>query len=310
LHQINLQLAQASFVPGQGIQTKGIVNNRSAQARLLQVPNLKPEKSTNLTLGLGYNPTKDINITVDYFNINVKDRIILSSEIDSTATPSGLNNVLRNNGIVAVSFFTNGINTTTSGIDFVFNWRNIGLGAGKMAVNVAGNYMLGNKLDEAFVSSDLIRAAGKKTFDVIQEALLLSSRPQFKIIWGADYTVNKFNINLNNTVFGPTTFRQNGLNSNLKTVFKTNMVTDLGVNYQFTSKVGLGVNIQNVFNVMPKWELKALNAAGEAILKDAAATQANVNAITFNGRYSNVTYDGSQFSQLGLTAAAQLTVKF
>jgi iron complex outermembrane receptor protein len=65
-----------------------------------------------------------------------------------------------------------------------------------------------------------------------------------------------------------------------------------------------------MFNVMPKWELKALNAAGEAVLADAAAVKANVNAITFNGRYSNVTYDGSHFSQLGLTGAANLTVRF
>jgi len=34
------------------------------------------------------------------------------------------------------------------------------------------------------------------------------------------------------------------------------------------------------------------------------------NLVTFNGRYSMVTYDGSQFSQLGRTYAASLNWRF
>jgi iron complex outermembrane receptor protein len=81
LHQINLQIAQQSFVPGQGIQTKGIVSNKSPQAHLLGVPALKPEKSTNFTAGFGFNPTRNFSLTVDYYHIDIKDRIILSSNI-------------------------------------------------------------------------------------------------------------------------------------------------------------------------------------------------------------------------------------
>jgi iron complex outermembrane receptor protein len=145
--------------------------------------------------------------------------------------------------------------------------------------------------------------------DVTQEALLLSSRPKFKAILGLDYALEKIAINLNNTLFGPTTFRQNGLNSNLKTVFQTKLVTDLGATLKVNDKTNFGITIQNLLNVMPEWKLVALNSAGEAILADAAKVKANVNAITFNGRYSNVTYDGSHFSQLGTIVTAQLNIK-
>jgi iron complex outermembrane recepter protein len=67
---------------------------------------------------------------------------------------------------------------------------------------------------------------------------------------------------------------------------------------------------QNLLNVVPKWEYKALNAAGEAILKDPAKVFINTNLITFNGRYSGTTYDGSHFSQLGTTIAASVNVRF
>jgi iron complex outermembrane recepter protein len=311
LHQTNLQIAQASFVPGQGIQTKGIFNNRSAQASLLGVARLKPEESTNLTLGVGLNPTKNLNISVDYYNIAVKNRIILGSEITPTGDATNLlDQVMTNNGIVAISFFSNGINTKTSGLDFVVNYRGLQLGKGKLGLNVAANYTIENDIDGKVINPDLVERAGKSIFDETQRALLFSSRPKYKAILGFDYVVGKFGVSLNNTLFGPTTFRQAGLNSNLETVFKPKVVTDLGFNIQLAKNVSFGLNIQNLLNVMPEWELKALNAAGEAVLADAAAVKANVNAITFNGRYSNVTYDGSHFSQLGLTGAANLTVRF
>lgn len=311
LHQINLQIAQASFVPGQGIQTKGIVNNRSSQAKLLGVPSLKPEKSTNVTLGIGFNPIKDFSLTVDYFNIQLKDRIVLSSEIAAVGTPeaAALDKVLTDNGIVAVSFFVNGMNTATQGLDIVANYRNINIGGGKLNVNLAGNVMLQNERVGDIINPTLIASAKRTIVDATQEALLLSSRPEFKFILGGDWTVKKVSFNLNNTLFGPTTFRQAGLNEHLKTVFETKLVTDLGVNIRLGSNTDLGLNFQNLFNVLPKWNLVALDSTGEAVLKDAAAVKNNINAITFNGRYSNVTYDGSHFSQLGLTFAASLRIR-
>jgi iron complex outermembrane recepter protein len=311
LHQTNLQIAQASFVPGQGIQTKGIFNNRSAQAFVLGVERLKAEESTNITLGLGFSPTPNTNVSVDYYNINVKNRIILGSEITPTDDPNNtLNQVMSANGIVAISFFTNGINTQTSGLDLVINHRNVKLGSGKLGINLAGNYQLENKLDGAVINPRLVEAAGKSIFDATQEALLLTSRPQYKAILGFDYSIGKIGLSLNNTLFGPTKFRQAGLNSDLETVFLPKVVTDLGVSFNISKSVSLGLNLQNLLNVMPEWEFRALNAAGEAVLADAAKVRQNFNAITFNGRYSNVTYDGSHFSQLGMMGALNLTVRF
>lgn len=337
LHQIYLQIAQQSFVPGQGIQNKGIFNNASPQAKLLGIPKLKPEESTNFTAGIGLKPNSNLNITLDYYNIAVDDRIILGSEITATGNANNaLDQVLTANGIVAASFFTNGINTRTSGIDMVVSYRNVNAGSGKLGFNLAANYVLFNKLSGAKSVSDyeendgkatnyqdysslpngdvinpkLIADAGKSVFDFTQEALLLSSRPQYKAILGIDYAVGKVNVALNNTLFGPTTFRQAGLDQNLKTVFKPAVVTDLSLNYQISKTLSFGINANNLFNILPKWELKARNSAGEAILADPAQVKTQSNLITFNQRYAIVTYDGSQFSQLGTTLAANLTVRF
>ena len=328
LQQIYLQIAQQSFVPGQGIQTKGIFNNNSPQAKLLGVEKLKAEESTNFTVGVGVKASRNFNLTLDYYNIAVDNRIILGSEIGPTGDPNNaLDKVLADNGIVAASFWTNGVNTRTSGVDFVASYRNVMLGSGKLAFNLAANYVINNGLEGAKSTSDyeagdinlpngnvinppLIAAAGKSVFDFTQDALLFSSRPKYKAILGIDYGVKKISVSLNNTLFGPTTFRQAGLNANLKTVFKPALVTDLGVNFELSKTLSLGINVNNILNVLPKWELKALNAAGEAVLADPVQVKNNSNAITFNQRYKIVTYDGSQFSQLGTTLAANLRVTF
>jgi iron complex outermembrane recepter protein len=329
LHQIYLQIAQASFVPGQGIQTKGIFNNNSRQAALLGVGKLTPEKSTNISLGVGVAPTRNVSFTLDYYNIAVNDRIILGSEVSASKgdTTSSLYNILKDNGIVAASFWTNGIDTRTSGLDFVASYRNVKVGPGKMAFNLAGNYTIANGLKGAKSTSEyekgdvtkpngavknptLISSNGKSVFDVTQEALMFTSRPKYKAILGIDFGIKKVSINLNNTLFGPTTFRQNGLDQNLKTVFQPKIVTDLGISLEIAKNTTFSLTAQNLLNVVPKWEYKALNAAGEAILKDPAKVFINTNLITFNGRYSGVTYDGSHFSQLGTTIAASVNVRF
>jgi iron complex outermembrane receptor protein len=110
-------------------------------------------------------------------------------------------------------------------------------------------------------------------------------------------------------LFGPTTFRNDGLDKNLELEFQTKALTDLNIGYQFSSRINASIAINNIFNIEPEWKLKSLNSNGDAVLSDAALVKKNVNAITFNGRYSMVTYDGSHFSQLGTTFLATLNFK-
>lgn len=311
LHQIYTQKAQYSFVPGQGIQVGGLINNVSREARLLGLPSLDPEKSTNITVGLGLRPTSQFSVTLDYYNIAVEDRIILSTEIGATADGNTeLDQILADNNLSDLSFFVNGLDTRTSGIDLVMSYRNIDLGAGKLNANLSGNYVIQNERDGKVKNPELVENAGQSVANQTQEALFFTSRPEFKAILGLEYEMNNFIFSLNNTVFGPTTFYQQGLSDGLYTEFKTKVVTDLGVTYNANEHITIALNVNNLLNVLPEWEFKADSPAGEALLNDEAALQANSNLITFNQRYSQMTYDGYHFSQLGTMFAASLSYKF
>ncbi|MGZ9733870.1 TonB-dependent receptor [Flavobacterium sp. GNP002] len=287
LHQIYTQKAQYSFVAGQGIQVSGIINNVSPQARILGVPQLDAEKSTNVTVGIGAKPSKNFNFTVDYYNIKVEDRIVLGDRQD---TQFG-----------NVAFFSNSFDSRTSGLDVVANYNNILLGEGKLGFNLSGNVTLQN---------ERISDVRNNSFGGTLDALMFTSRPDTKWILGANYEIGKFGFSLNNTYFGKTTFKQDGLNANLRTEFTPKIVTDLGITFSATEKLTLALNVNNLLNVLPEWNFKAENAAGTAILNDPAQVKNQSNLITFNQRYSQMTYDGYHFSQLGTMFNLSLNYKF
>jgi iron complex outermembrane receptor protein len=332
LHQIYTQKAQYSFVPGQGIQVGGLVNNVSSQAGLLGIPKLKQETSTNFTLGLGGKVNRNLSFTVDYYSINVEDRIVLSTEIGASAagnTPLDL--ILNENNLSDLSFFTNAIDTKTSGIDLVIGYNKIEAGEGMLGFNLSGNYVIENARDGAVKNPAIVEAAGQSVVNETQEALFFTSRPEMKLILGTTFDIGKFGFNLNNTYFGKTKFAQQGLQnleglftnpadipagavqdggSDLRTEFTPKVVTDLGINYNATEKLTLSLNVNNLFNVLPEWSFTNATATGQAILDGAAVSNSPSNLITFNQRYSQMTYDGYHFSQLGTMFNLSLNYQF
>jgi iron complex outermembrane receptor protein len=303
LHQIYTEKSQYSFADGGGIDIVGLVNNVSPRARELGIPKLTPEKSTNITVGFGGKITNNVNFTVDYYKIDVKDRVIYTNQIDGN------------------QFFLNGFDTTTSGIDFVSGISNIEIGSGKLDLNLSGNYTIENKATEDIPT---INVEGTE-YDVLDRsnlALMFTSRPETKWILGANYEINKVGLSLNNTYFGKTTFKQKFMSSDLRTEFTPKIITDLAINYKASDKLTIAFNVNNLLNVLPEWAFKAENAAGQAIIDDTSVIsianggsgltqlENEANAITFNGRYSQMTYDGSHFSQLGTMFNLSLNYQF
>ena len=313
LHQIYDQSTQASFAGGT-IVTSGLYNNNSKQAFLLGIPKLKAEKSTNFTIGLGAKPSRNLSLTLDYYDITIKDRVVYSSSISSSDPTTTLYKILKAADVVSIQFFINGIKTHTSGLDFVGNYKNIAVGKGKMGINLAANYQLKNDIIGSPNDPAAIKSAGSTILNTQIKSLLTESRPKYKAVLGFDYAVAKWNFNLNNTLFGSTSFQDldNGGSDmeNIKQKFSPAVVTDLSLGYNFTSKISANITINNLFNVLPKWKLEALNPAGQAVLNNATSKNLLEGFLEFSGRYKILGYNGSQFSQLGSIFLGNLTFKF
>ena len=234
-----------------------------------------------------------------------------------------------------MQFFINGIKTHTSGLDLVANYKNIRAGRGEIDLNFAGNYTLENKIIGNPKNPQAFIDAGTNIMNAQTTSLLTESRPKYKAVFGVDYRISKLSFSLNNTFFGKTKFQDldNGvsyksmnillnpsdindpLNSrnamnDMKQVFSPAVLTDLNTSYELTKKLNLSFTINNIFNVLPKWDLVALNSNGQKAIDDTQAKDLLKGFLMFSGRYRILGYNGSQFSQLGTMFSASLRMSF
>ncbi len=116
------------FVSGPGgdlvPEERGTFRNDSAVATALGIPQLQEETSDNYSFGVIWNPTDTVNITVDYFSIKIKDRVVLSGAISASNpnVPEEIRDALLDNNITAAQFFTNAGQTKTTGVEAVLTW--------------------------------------------------------------------------------------------------------------------------------------------------------------------------------------------
>jgi iron complex outermembrane receptor protein len=74
---------------------------------------LKPERSTNYSVGLTAQPVQPLQLSADLFRIDIRNRIALSQQISPTSGPDAGGNY---------EFFTNAVDTATQGADLVGSW--------------------------------------------------------------------------------------------------------------------------------------------------------------------------------------------
>lgn len=106
------------------LQNNGTIPSSSRVAQLRGGEPLQPEESTNFALGFVYEKGSFL-FTVDYFRIDLEDRIATSRNF--TLTPAEVQQLLAEGITAAASlqnfrFFVNDFDTETAGIDLVATW--------------------------------------------------------------------------------------------------------------------------------------------------------------------------------------------
>ena len=119
---------------------KGVIPASNPVAAFAGATDLQPEESENFTVGF-YGSIGEIDITFDYFNIEVTDRLTLSRDFElsagdiATLAAAGVSGA---DDIAVFRFFTNDFATETSGFDLVMSTSTDWMG-GTTAWNLAYN---------------------------------------------------------------------------------------------------------------------------------------------------------------------------
>ncbi|WP_245654077.1 TonB-dependent receptor plug domain-containing protein [Novosphingobium rosa] len=250
----------------------------SAASKLLGFQNLKPEKSTNYSLGLVLRPAPRLTITLDAYQIRVRNRILNTSTLYGTGGavtyPLVTQAIIANGNVLdptvattGVSIYTNAADTRTRGVDAVVSYASDFGDLGKVNWTLAGTY---NKTKATKIYSPSALIPVSSTFSATAQSSLESSTPTLKVITGADWLLGRLDINARGTLYAATrTYVTPGTGLYLQRVPPAYIV-DLDVGYQLRKGLKLSVGANNLFNVRPP--ISSATATGSSLLNLRIAT--------------------------------------
>lgn len=252
LHQIFLSNVQ-TLVSGGTVSNQGTFNNVSDVIRGLGIPALDAETSLNFTAGITYRLTDNFSITADYYNIDLDDRVLFTGEIGFDADAANTNSVeqiLIDNDVTSIKFFVNALDTKTSGIDLILDYTGIALGSSgslDMTLSLNSNE---TKIDGSIVAPGVIGNEGYDIFSRKEQSRVTTARPNFKLLYGLNFSFGELGVTINNTYFGEVTW-QHGTDPTNDQTFSGKVLTDLIADYNISEKLNVGVTVNNLLNVFP-----------------------------------------------------------
>lgn len=211
-------------------------------------------KAKNLSLGFVWTPTERTSLTVDAYQINIEGNILATSTLQDPANNSStaVRDILAQSGLSAftgASFYTNGYDTKTRGVDAQLKHRLDLEAFGKLDLG-AGFSVTDTKVSNVKQGSVPTRTGTTLfTRDVLLNPE--NGTPENKLILSGDYTVGKWGVNVQATRFGEYTYNHPTLASQDQT-FSAQWVVDLDVRYQLTRELGLNVGANNLFDTYPE----------------------------------------------------------
>ncbi|KAF0186264.1 MAG: TonB-dependent receptor [Hyphomonadaceae bacterium] len=137
LQQIGFTTTSTNFIGGVPFDITTFTPN-SAVARALGAKPLEPEESVNFALGSVIRMGA-FNVTIDGYQINIDNRIVLSENL----TQSQVRRFLTNSGFPSIGggrFFINGVDTETRGVDIIANWRTVTDNIGRFNFTFGANF--------------------------------------------------------------------------------------------------------------------------------------------------------------------------
>lgn len=230
-------------------QQVGTFRNDSSLAQAIGIPELSEEKSTNFSLGAVFTVMDEVNITIDYYSIDIDDRIVVSNRLGSGLSAT-LDAALLSSGAGAGQFFLNGADTETSGIDVVATW-NTDLAGGSLNLTLAGNFTETDVVDLFTpTGSGLETLSTDDVFSAQDISIIESWQPKDRVSLSGQYLIDDFNINLAFNRYGEYTITDGGTQT-----YGAEVLTDLRVKYTVNDSVSFNIGANNLFDVTPDQNL-------------------------------------------------------
>jgi len=258
----------------------GTFRNNSEVANAFGMPSLEAERSTNLSLGLTSRLPGSFNITIDAYQINIKDRIVLTGAF-TKSSPTVAQLLTNYPDVNSAAFFTNAIDTRTKGLDIVIS-KSSRLNRGTLLATLAANF---NETKVTRIDPLPAPLAADPTlqervlFDREQRTRFERGQPKNKISLNLNYNIGRFTMNVRSTRFGEVATADR-LNPALDEQFDPRIVTDASISIKAFNFLNITVGANNIGDVYPE-KLQHLGNTSEGRF----VYSRNSTQFGFNGGY-------------------------
>ncbi|NHZ95453.1 TonB-dependent receptor [Massilia sp. CCM 8734] len=268
----------------------------SAGAKLIGIDGLKPEASTNLSAGFVFTPAPGVTVTVDGYQISIRDRIVGSGAVygsgGSVNAQAVTAAILANGNVLdptvletGINIFSNAINTRSRGMELVATTASNYGAYGKVDWSLAANC---NQTKVTRINQAPAQLRPQTLLDKTAVSHIESASPRMRVNLGALWKMGDWTVNLREAVYGQSSelFSPDGNRTYYETKVKTKAITDLEVGYKLTGEWTLSVGANNPFNAYPDMVNPQILAVQRANLDNGAVTiYPSFSPIGINGGY-------------------------
>lgn len=253
------------------------LNDDSFVTRQFGIPNLKPETSQNISMGLTAKLVKNLSLTIDAYQIDIKDRIGITGRFKGTDDTLRFAPILNAAGLTQVQFMTNAVDTKTQGLDVVLSYFTP-FSNGSLTLNAGANFTQtevprdseGNPIIK---TGDFLQDFGSQLFNREEVSRIEVAQPKSKIILGVIARYGNLTANLSATRFGEIEYVHpssalvanqwnDGAEESLDQTFTPKILTDLDLTYSINDNISIGIGGSNVFNIYPDRHSHSSNYSG------------------------------------------------
>ncbi len=219
--------------------------------------------SENISLGFTINPGRGFTLTFDAYQIDVEDRIAVTTTftpVDTRLSADGVTTIgaqiqkilVANNVSPDISgqYYINAIDTRTQGLDLVATYRWGTDNLGDFDLSAGFNY---NETEITGIidnPSELASLGNIVIFDRSKQGALTDALPKTKLSLNLNWQRGPISANLRGTRFDEY-WTRNATNPAQDRKIEADFITDVQVNYDLTDHFRLTAGVNNLFNVYP-----------------------------------------------------------
>mgnify|MGYP000373142270 CR=1 FL=1 len=315
LQQNYFSATATNLISGQLVEVATFPVSNPAAIAMGSVP-LKPENSVHFSGGITLEPIENLVLTADYYNIQIRDRILLTGNF----TDASVGALLVSKGITGVSggrYFTNAADTRTTGLDITARYAINLESAGRIRLTFGMNFTRNEILnDPASKTPEALKNFSATLFDRVERTRLEYGQPSGNANLSINYdlkSLNNFAVMLRFARFGEMRTADAVLATDTGAVatrrpavpvfdqtYSAKILTDLDISMDIVPGVRIAVGSNNLFDVYPdplivQWQVRnplvpvlangTINYVNRTSTAGSVLPYSGQTPFGFNGRY-------------------------